>query len=310
VKSLHEDMEARVLDQGSFSGSFSVSNGVKQGCVLAPTLFSIMFVMLIREAFLNEDDADIYLNYRTDGGVFNLRSLQAKSKLSQILIRELLFADDCAIMTHIFEHFQKLMDCFANAAKRFGLTISLKKTELMLLPRPDSTLSKPNVCVNGTALNVVDKFCYLGSVLQNVESNDNITRRIGAASAASGRLEPLLWNERGIRLSTKVAVYNAVVIATLLHGCESWTTSRRRVRSLDQFHMRCGSNGKTKYLTRKFSTGAKYLGLMHLSPGHIFDGPAMSAECQTAGSQRLHSMQNCNLAPGLVAVHCCVTKTT
>ena len=51
VKSLHDGMEARVLDQGSFSATFNVSNGVKQGCVLAPTLFSIMFAMLIRDAF-------------------------------------------------------------------------------------------------------------------------------------------------------------------------------------------------------------------------------------------------------------------
>jgi len=31
VKSLHDGMEARVLDQGSFSATFNVSNGVKQG---------------------------------------------------------------------------------------------------------------------------------------------------------------------------------------------------------------------------------------------------------------------------------------
>jgi len=43
------------------------------------------------------------------------------------------------------------------------------------------------------------------------------------------RLEPRLWNERGARLSTKVAVYKAVVVATLLYGCESWNTSRRHV---------------------------------------------------------------------------------
>ena len=121
-------IEARVLDQGSFSATFNVSNGVKQGCVLAPTLFSIMFAMLIRDAFHDTDDAGIYLNYRT-GGIFNLRRLRAKTKVSQTLIRELLFADDCAIMAHTLEHIQKLMDCFANAAKRFGLTISLKKTK-------------------------------------------------------------------------------------------------------------------------------------------------------------------------------------
>jgi len=54
VKSLHDGMEARVLDQGSFSATFNVSNGAKQGCVLAPTLFSIMFSMLIRDASMKQ----------------------------------------------------------------------------------------------------------------------------------------------------------------------------------------------------------------------------------------------------------------
>jgi len=62
VKSLHDRMEARVFDQGSFSATFNVSNGVKQGYVLAPTLFSIMFAMLIRDAFHDTDDAGIYLS--------------------------------------------------------------------------------------------------------------------------------------------------------------------------------------------------------------------------------------------------------
>ena len=42
---------------------------------------------------------------------------------------------DCALVAHSLQHIQKLMDCFATAAKRFGLTISLKKTEVMLQPR-------------------------------------------------------------------------------------------------------------------------------------------------------------------------------
>ena len=36
IKSFHLGMQVRVLDQGSFFEPFSVTNGVKQGCVLAP----------------------------------------------------------------------------------------------------------------------------------------------------------------------------------------------------------------------------------------------------------------------------------
>ena len=117
---------------------------------------------------------------------------------------------------------------------------ALAKQSMSLRICPGSSPPKPDIFVNDAALNVVDKFCYLGRVLsQNAEINDDITRRIGAASAAFGRLETRLWKERGVRLSTKVAVYKAVVITTLLYGCESWITYRRHIRSLDQFHMRC-----------------------------------------------------------------------
>ena len=63
----------------------------------------------------------------------------------------------------------------------------------LTLLSPGSSPPKPDIFVNDTALNVVDKFCYLGSVLaQNADINDEITRRIGAASAAFGRLETRL----------------------------------------------------------------------------------------------------------------------
>ena len=42
VRHFHDGMQARM--QNEFSGPFEVTNGVKQGCVLAPTLFSMMFL--------------------------------------------------------------------------------------------------------------------------------------------------------------------------------------------------------------------------------------------------------------------------
>ena len=43
----------------------------------------------------------------------------------------MLFADDAAIATHTEAELQSLMDRFAKAASDFGLTISLKKTNVM-----------------------------------------------------------------------------------------------------------------------------------------------------------------------------------
>ena len=41
LRQLHEGQQGQVKHNGSLSISFPISSGVKQGCVLVPTLFSI-----------------------------------------------------------------------------------------------------------------------------------------------------------------------------------------------------------------------------------------------------------------------------
>ena len=50
VRQLHDSMRATVLHNGDTSDSFPVTNGVKQGCVLAPTLFSMVFAAMLHDA--------------------------------------------------------------------------------------------------------------------------------------------------------------------------------------------------------------------------------------------------------------------
>nr|VZI51190.1 unnamed protein product [Spirometra erinaceieuropaei] len=47
VCQLHGGMMARVTDDGVVSEALAVSSGVKQGCVLSPTLFSFMFSAML-----------------------------------------------------------------------------------------------------------------------------------------------------------------------------------------------------------------------------------------------------------------------
>ena len=96
VLQLHDGMRATVLDNGVTSDSFPVTNEVKQGYVLVPTLFSMVFTAMLHDASQDNDDG-IQLKYRTDGGVFNLRRLKANTKVKLATLRELLYADDCAL---------------------------------------------------------------------------------------------------------------------------------------------------------------------------------------------------------------------
>ena len=244
IASFHNGMQARVQENGETSDSFPVKNGVKQGCVLAPTLFSILFAAMLLDAF-RDFDRGVYIQFRTDGKLFNLRRLQAKTKIYEALLREFLFADDCALAAHCHEDIQCIADRFAAACERFGLTISLGKTETLVQypPSQGCDTPPPPVVINNTDIKTVSKFCYLGSTISMSGSLDaEVTMRIAKASAAFGRLTKRLWQEHGIKTSTKIAVYRAVVLSALLYCCETWTTYRRHIQLLEQFHQRCLRN--------------------------------------------------------------------
>ena len=56
VNRLHEGQRGQIRLEGDLSESFPNSNGVKQGFVLAPTLFSVFFSMMLKQ--VNEDLED------------------------------------------------------------------------------------------------------------------------------------------------------------------------------------------------------------------------------------------------------------
>ena len=242
VRQFHDGMMARVLDDGEESDAFPVTNGVKQGCVLAPTLFSMMFSAMLMDAF-RDSDPGIRIRYRFDGGLFNPRRLQAVTKVMETVIRDLLFADDCALAAPTQPEMQQGMDGFSSACDNFGLTISTKKTEVMFQPAPGREYQEPCISVKGQRLQAVDNFTYLGSTLSRTTDIDaEVNNRISRASSAFGRLRKTAWERRGIKLSTKIKVYRAAVLTALLYSCETWTIYRRHERQLQQFHLRCLRN--------------------------------------------------------------------
>ena len=109
MRQFHDGMLARVQNDGEFSDPFPVTNAVKQGCILAPTLFSMMFSAMLTDAF-QDDDNGIPIRYRFDGKLFNLRRLQAKSKMQTEVLDEFLFADDMAKGAPTEEKMQKCVD--------------------------------------------------------------------------------------------------------------------------------------------------------------------------------------------------------
>ena len=176
-----------------------------------------------------------YLRTRSDGRLFNLTHLRAKTKVREVLIRDMLFADDAAVLAHTQEELQSLMDCFSQAYKYFGLTISLKKTIVL----GQDTEAPPVIIIDDYELDAVCQFTYLGSTItDNLSLEAEINKRNGKAASTLARLTARVWTSPKLSVKTKMAVYNACVISTLMYGSETWTTYAGQERRLNTFHLR------------------------------------------------------------------------
>jgi len=102
LREFHDGMTAKVVVGGHKLDPFMLNVGVKQGCVLAPVIFNLFLVavtLAFHSGILTEDG--VGLNYRLDSSLFNIRRLQAKSKISSEYVFELQYADDAALPSHM-----------------------------------------------------------------------------------------------------------------------------------------------------------------------------------------------------------------
>ena len=145
----------------------------------------------------------IYLHTRSDGKLFNVSRLKAKTKIREVLIRDLLFADDAALTAHQEDHLESLMNRFSKACEDFRLTISLKKTNIM----NQDTESPPSIAINNYQLEVItEEFTYLGStVTDSLDMGPELNRRIGRATSIVARLSKRVWENHKLTTNTKMA---------------------------------------------------------------------------------------------------------
>ena len=237
LRQFHEGMTVRVKIAGSESEPFEVSRGVKQGCVLAPVLFNIYIQVVTRllQAQLGMDFG-ININYRMDRNLFDLKKLKARTKISRTGFLELQYADDCALVTHSAEDLQSALSRISLLYAQLGLCINVQKTEVMHFVEGEA----PPINIEGIVLKEVSSFKYLGSFISNnCKTDDEIHSRVSKASSAFGRLRARVFSNHDLKLSTKIKVYNAVVLSALLYCSEAWTPYRKQIRVLEAFHIGC-----------------------------------------------------------------------
>lgn len=242
VRSMHDGMKAKLNLEVGVSDDIEVNNGLKQGCVMAPTLFNLFFAAVMFEAFRElPENSGIGIRIGKDGNIWKARDLRTKKKAREAFIKELCYADDCALVAHTQEMLQLFMTQVDEACNKFGLTISFKKTEV--LKQATGAVNrgeKVSIALEQGELKVVDRFTYLGSTVKEDASLDTeISMRLKKAGSAFGRLWKRVWKQGDITRTTKIAVYKACILSILLYACQTWNMYQRHLQRLESFHHRC-----------------------------------------------------------------------
>ena len=186
-----------------------------------------------------EQEVGTVITYRFDGSLFDLKRLRAQKKVSHRSIRELQYADDCALIAHTPAALQHSINTLKSVYSDMGLVINASKTEI-LFQWHAPPLEVPDIELDGVTLKTTNEFVYLGGALSSdCQVDSEVNRRICKASAAFASIRQRVINNHNLRLTTKVSVYRAVCLSVLLYGAETTTIYIRHVKLLERFHIRC-----------------------------------------------------------------------
>ena len=106
---------------------------------------------------------------------------------------------------------------FVRVCERRKLRVNLGKNKVMRCTRNED-VARLNVMLNGVALEEVDQFKYLGSVIAaNGEVEADVRHRVNEGCKVLGALKGAMKN-RGLGMNVKKVLYERVVVPTAMYG--------------------------------------------------------------------------------------------
>ena len=214
IASLYESATSAVLFNGKVGRWFCTTIGVRQGCLLSPTLFNLFLEMIMTEA-LELHEGSVSVGGRS---ITNLR-----------------FADDIDGLAGSEQELFNLTNAINSASTRYGMEINGEKTKIMT---NNPAGFKEEMILNNETVEVVNKFKYLGSIISDKGSKPEIVARLGQATKAICKLQRI-WKSRTISLTHKLKLINSLVHSVFLYGCETWTLTADLEKRITSFEMKC-----------------------------------------------------------------------
>ena len=150
IQHLYNKAESAVYFDGQIGEWFRTTTGVRQGCLLSPTLFNILLEQIMNDALDN-----------------HVGSVNIGGKI----ITNLRFADDIDGLAGSESELANFIIIIDNTARAYGMEINSTKTQIMANSEGSFT---SEIKINNEPLKVVDRFKYLGAIIDDKGSKAEI----------------------------------------------------------------------------------------------------------------------------------------
>ena len=214
IQNLYNKATSADYLNNSIGDWFRTTVGVRQGCLLSPTLFNI-FLERIMEDALEGHEGTVSIGGRT--------------------VVNLWFADDIDGLEGKEEELVNLVECLDSNSTAYYMQISAEKTKLMT---NNTNGISTDIWISGVKLDCVDSFKYLGAIVTDKGSKPEVLARSAQTTAALAKLKTI-WNDENIVISSKIRLMRSLVIFIFLYACESWTLTAELERRIQAMEMRC-----------------------------------------------------------------------
>ncbi|XP_067051128.1 uncharacterized protein [Acropora muricata] len=208
------------------------------GKVLARVLLKRL-VPTIAEDILPESQCGFRANRGTTDMVFVLHQLQEKCREQNMGLYatfiDLTKAFDTVSRTGLWLILERL-GC---PPKFLQMVMQLHENQRGQ-PTPCEEYRPPHISIGDTELKSTQQFTYLGcTISSDAKIDKEIDNRLAKANSSFGRLYQRVWNNKCLKCKTKIRVYRAVVLTTLLFSSETWVIYRSHIHLLERFHQHC-----------------------------------------------------------------------